>query len=194
MKKLLIAFLGLIVLTQVGCATTNTGIPINGTQITYDKFKERHREYVQIGTAVGLSAIRIGNGNRSYNLTLNARTYGDAGWYNEFVFLLDGQQMRIDGDSTLTDVNVSTYSVTYSEFGVFPMTGSQIGRIANADKVETKVYGKKQNSGSAEWDDKRKDAVRKFYRLFVLGEWDRMSPEDREEAKKPTWPSVDEEE
>lgn len=189
LKKFILILFSMVIVTQFGC--TATGMSIGAANDNYDKFKDEYAEYVKVGNTVGLLATRKGeHGRRSYHLSLNAVTYGESSRYNEIVFLLDGQSLVLKGESKLTDVGVSAYSVRYYEFAAFPVTGSEIGRIGNASKVEVRVYGKERNSQSVIWDQQRISAVAKFYKLFVLGDWDRMTEEERASARNATWPST----
>jgi len=173
--------LAVFTLALAGCAA-----PIGRVTTNYDKFKDSNVEIVQVGNTVRLMRLAEGSKLPTYAFVIDGYSSGNrAAWPNELVFLLDGDQLRVRGDSSLEDVSVSRYSVSYHERSIFPVTGDQIRRIANSPTVEVKVYGRNRSFPGVTWDEPRIRAVEKFYRLFVQRDWDRLDADGQIEAAKP---------
>ncbi len=171
---LLLSFLG-------GCAA-----PIGQVTTNYDKFKDSTAEIVQVGQTVRLIRIAEKTGAPTYAFIIEGASSGNrAALPDELVFLLDGDQLKLKGGSSLEDVSVSRYGVHYYERAIFPVSGDQILRVSRSSKVEVRMYGRNGAFPGVVWDEPRIKAVGKFHWLFVQRDWDRMSEQDRAAASKP---------
>ena len=148
MKAALLPLVVMLAALLSGCG----GAPrIGHTVAEYDKFKDQTVELVRVGNTVELMALRDGNAPARYAFILEANSRGnESARPNEFIFLLDGQQMRLEGESELRDVYVfDRYNVIYRERAIFPVTASQLRRIADASTVEVRVYGENRSFAGA---------------------------------------------
>jgi hypothetical protein len=138
MKQLGISLLAAVAFILTGCAA-----PIGQVTTNYDKFKDSSAEIVQVGQTVRLIRIAEKQQSPTYAFVVEGYSSGNrAAWPDELVFLLDGEQMRLKGGSSLEDVSVSRYGVSYYERAIFPVTGDQILRVSKASNVEVRMYGR----------------------------------------------------
>jgi len=180
-RVLVASFILVVGILFAGCASQIGRVTTN-----YDKFKESNVEVVQVGNTVRLMRLANTSATPTYAFVVEGYSSGNqAAWPNELVFLLDGEQMRLHGGSSLEDVNVSQYSVSYYERAIFPVTGQQIRRVADASSVEVRMYGRNRSFPGVTWDEPRIQAVGKFHRLFVQRDWDSMNSEERASLSKP---------
>lgn len=181
MRQLGISLLAAVALMLTGCAA-----PIGRVTTNYDKFKDSTAEIVQVGQTVRLIRIAEKQQSPTYAFVIEGSSSGNrAAWPDELVFLLDGDQLKLKGGSSLEDVSVSRYGVHYYERAIFPVTGDQILRVSKASNVEVRMYGRNGSFPGVTWDQPRIQAVGKFHRLFVQRDWDRMNEQDRAAASKP---------
>jgi hypothetical protein len=169
---------------MVGCTTIN--IPIGGVDILHDKFDSVMIESTKIGVNTEVRRANSPRATDRYLIITNIWLLEPIS-INRVVLLLDGERLTLTGSSEIESVKATTAYVQYAEKAVFYVNADQLRQIASANNVETKVYGRNGVGPENVWEPERIEALRKFVRLFVDGEWDAMTEEERKAASKAEW-------
>jgi hypothetical protein len=166
----------------VGCTTTQN-LSIGEIKTTYDEFKKKSVETVQVGDNAFLTRISTENTEVIYAMIVDVFTSGNkAARPDEAVFLIDGEALTLVGSSDLVDLAAGVYSMVYYERAYFITNPIQIKKIYSGDKVTVRMYGDSWSSVANMVDSPRKQAFKRFYDLFVQRRWDHMTDTERIES------------
>jgi hypothetical protein len=163
-------FYSLLLVTTMALAMPGCAATVGETVSRYDKFRDAQTDIVIISPdSMQLARYKEGSAPAEFALVMPSLSSGRSGPSRprDLILIADAERIALRGTSELDDVIVTQVGVLYRETAFFPVSADVVRKLAQARRVEYRLYMSQADDVQGAFTEPMRQAVRQFYQRFV---------------------------